>query len=187
AATLADLDEDVGAAGERPGPVALRGEQGDRLGDGLGGGVVNLFQGGFSPTSPNASEGWTACPSLALRASLPVDLSLIAQLSRNRNHPSFVSRSASTPWCPSSRPRPLSFMPPNGHCGVAGTGSLMPMMPASSPSAIRHATVRSFVNTYAARPYFVLFAWAITSSSLLKSSSGITGANGSSVRIRESA
>ena len=31
-------------------------------------------------------------------------------------------------------------MPPNGHCGVAGTGSLMPMMPASSPSAIFHAT-----------------------------------------------
>ena len=37
---------------------------------------------------------------------------------------------------PSSRPMPLSFMPPNGHCGVAGTGSLMPMIPASSPSAI---------------------------------------------------
>ena len=30
---------------------------------------------------------------------------------------------------PSSRPCPDSFMPPNGHCGVAGTGSLMPMMP----------------------------------------------------------
>ena len=42
---------------------------------------------------------------------------------------------------------PLSFMPPNGHCGVAGTGSLIPMMPASIPSAIFHAVVRSFVNT----------------------------------------
>jgi hypothetical protein len=42
----------------------------------------------------------------------------------------------------------FSFMPPKGHCGVAGTGSLTPMVPASSPSAIFHATVRSFVNTY---------------------------------------
>ena len=84
---------------------------------------------------------------------------------------------------PSSRPMPDSFMPPNGHCGVAGTGSLMPMMPASRPSAIRVATVRSLVKTYAARPYGVLLAAAITSSSFEKSSSGMTGANGSSVMI----
>src|SRR5262249_22586461 len=64
----------------------------------------------------------------------------------------FVSRYASSPSWPSSRPSPLSFIPPNGHCGVAGTGSFIPMIPASSPSAIRHITVKSFVNTYAARP-----------------------------------
>src|SRR5437764_978136 len=46
---------------------------------------------------------------------------------------------------PSSRPMPDSFMPPKGHWGVAGTGSLMPMIPASRPSAIRVATVRSLV------------------------------------------
>src|SRR5262245_7146580 len=50
----------------------------------------------------------------------------------------FVSRYASSPSWANSRPRPDSFMPPNGHCGVAGTGSFTPIMPASSPSAIRH-------------------------------------------------
>src|SRR5262245_19059973 len=72
--------------------------------------------------------------------------------SRSLNEMYFVSRYASSPSWASSRPRPLSFMPPKGHCGVDGTGSLMPMIPASSPSAIRQATVRSFVKTYAARP-----------------------------------
>ena len=55
------------------------------------------------------------------------------------------------------------------------------MIPASSPSAIRWAIVRSFVKTYAARPYGVLFAAAITSSRFAKSSNGMTGAKGSSV------
>ena len=44
AAVLADLHDDVGAAGQDAGPVALLGEQGDGLGDGLRGGVVDVFQ-----------------------------------------------------------------------------------------------------------------------------------------------
>ena len=74
-------------------------------------------------------------------------------------------------------------MPPNGHCGVAGVASFRPMIPASSPSAILNPTLMSLVNTYAARPYFVLFARAMTSSIFEKSRIGMTGANGSSVSI----
>ena len=47
-----------------------------------------------------------------------------------------VSRKASRPSTPSSRPQPLCLRPPKGHWLVEGTGSLMPMVPASSPSPV---------------------------------------------------
>lgn len=69
------------------------------------------------------------------------------QLSRSLNETYFVSKYASSPSWANSRPKPLSFMPPKGHCGVDGTGSLMPIMPDSKPSAMRQAMLRSFVKT----------------------------------------
>ena len=56
AAALADLHDDVGAAGQDAGPVALVAEQGDRLGDGLRGGVVDVFQRGL-PRQAGGSGG----------------------------------------------------------------------------------------------------------------------------------
>src|SRR5205085_2443765 len=41
-----------------------------------------------------------------------------------------VSRNASSPSLPSSRPQPLCLRPPNGALLVEGTPSLMPMVPA---------------------------------------------------------
>ena len=43
--------------------------------------------------------------------------------------------------------QPGAVVPRVLYCGVAGTGSLMPMIPASIPSAIRHMMVRSLVKT----------------------------------------
>ena len=57
-----------------------------------------------------------------------------------------VSRNASRPSSPSSRPHPLCLSPPKGHWLVAGTQSLMQMVPASTASARRQARDRSLVN-----------------------------------------
>ena len=75
-------------------------------------------------------------------------------------------------------------MPPNGHCGVAGTGSLMPMMPASSPSAILHAD-RQVVGEDVGRQAVRACCSPPRSRrrACVKSRIGITGANGSSVII----
>src|SRR5712672_3254065 len=83
---------------------------------------------------------------LIIHGSLPQIIVLHGQ-SLSLNEIYLVSKYASSPSWPNSRPRPDSFMPPKGHCGVAGTGSLMPMMPASRPSAIFQAAERSLVKT----------------------------------------
>ena len=56
-----------------------------------------------------------------------------------------VSRNASNPSLPSSRPQPLCLTPPKGHWLVVGTESLMPIMPDSSDSASRHTRETSRV------------------------------------------
>src|SRR5439155_1154561 len=50
-----------------------------------------------------------------------------------------VSRNASSPSTPSSRPQPLCLNPPKGAMLVVGTPSLIPIEPASSASATRIA------------------------------------------------
>src|SRR5689334_4057461 len=49
----------------------------------------------------------------------------------------FTSRNSSMPYLEPSRPMPDSFMPPNGATSVEMMPTLMPMMPASMPSATR--------------------------------------------------
>ena len=61
-------------------------------------------------------------------------------------------------------PIPLSLKPPNGACATDGRPSFRPIIPYSSASLIWNAWLMSFVKIYAAKPYGVLFARSITSS-----------------------
>src|SRR5205823_6055037 len=58
----------------------------------------------------------------------------------------FVSRNASSPSDPNSRPHPECFIPPNGALLVVGTPSLIPIIPASSFSIRRIVRSRFVVN-----------------------------------------
>src|SRR5262249_747089 len=64
----------------------------------------------------------------------------------------FVSRNASNPSLPSSRPQPLCLIPPNGALLVLRTPSLIRMVPASSRSTKRNTRSRLVVNAYALKP-----------------------------------
>src|SRR6185437_13903079 len=57
----------------------------------------------------------------------------------------FVSRNASSPSIPSSRPQPLCLTPPKGEVLTVGAPSLMPSVPASSFSPSRNIRLRSRV------------------------------------------
>src|SRR6266853_4454746 len=75
-----------------------------------------------------------------------------------------VSRNASIPYLPHSRPTPENLNPPHGACG-SSVMLLMTTRPARNWEATRRARARSVPMTAACRPYLESLAIRIASSS----------------------
>lgn len=82
-------------------------------------------------------------------------MAIIKSYGFNAIERNLVSKKASRPSFPPSRPIPLSFNPPNGASAVDGAPSFQPTTPYSNSSAIFVPLDRDSVKKYAASPKFV--------------------------------